>query len=168
MRKRPTSPHGFTLVELAVVIAIVLVLAVLAWSNVWRLRPRAQLADATSELVALVHGARQHALATGRDVVVMVFPQHVGAGSTGRVVVYEDAELTLFTPGASPNFASYDADALPRGAQSDVIATYDLPRNIVLGPATGAGAPSSTATTPGWDSRSPASRAGASRSPRRT
>ena len=67
--------RGFTMIELAIVLAISAVITALAWSNIWRLRPRAQLADASSEIVALVHGARQHALATGNDVVVMIFPQ---------------------------------------------------------------------------------------------
>jgi prepilin-type N-terminal cleavage/methylation domain-containing protein len=140
MRQRPTSSHGFTLIELLVVIAIIVTLGALAWSNLWRLRPRARLADASSELVALVHGARQHALASGRDVVVMVFPQFAGPESTGRVIVYEDGDLSLLTAGASPNFTDYDPVGLARGPRSDIVATYDLPPSIVMGPATGAGA----------------------------
>jgi type II secretory pathway pseudopilin PulG len=139
MRQRPTSPHGFTLVELATVVAIVMALGMLAWSNIWRLRPRAQLADASSELVALVHGARQHALATGNDVAVMVFPTYAGSGTTGRVVVYEDGNADFFSDAAALNFAGYDPAALPRASRSDVIADYDLPRNVVIGPDAGAG-----------------------------
>ncbi|MGA8892864.1 MAG: prepilin-type N-terminal cleavage/methylation domain-containing protein [Anaeromyxobacteraceae bacterium] len=138
--KSPRKARGFTLVEMAVVVAIVSVLGALAWSNLWRLRPRAQLADASSELVALVHGARQHALATGNDVAVMFFPTYAGAGTTGRVVVYEDGNADFFLDTGAVNFAAYDPAVLKRGSRSTIVADYDLPRNVVIGPATGAGA----------------------------
>lgn len=141
------APRGFTLVELAVVVAIVATLAILAWSNLWRLRPRAQLADASSELVALVHGARQHALATGNDVAVMFFPAFAASGSQGRVVVYEDGNGDFFLDTGTVNFATYDPAALSRGSRSTVVADYDLPRNVVIGPATGAG-PSAALVAP--------------------
>jgi prepilin-type N-terminal cleavage/methylation domain-containing protein len=140
MRQRPTSAHGFTLVELAVVMAIIVTLATLAWSNMWRLRPRAQLADASSELVALVHGARQHALATGNEVAVMIFPTFAAAGSTGRVIVYEDGDADFFSDLGAVNFAGYDPAVLKHGNRSQIVADYDLPRNVVVGPAAGAGA----------------------------
>lgn len=132
--------RGFTLVELAVVVAIVGVIGGLAWSNLWRLRPRAQMADASNELVALLHGARQHALATGNDVVVMVFPQFAIRGSTGRVIVYEDGDASFLTAGSPLNFAAYDPAVLAAGSRSSVVADYEFPRNIVVGPAAGAGA----------------------------
>jgi len=134
--------HGFTLVELAVVLAIAATIAALAWSNLWRLRPRAQMADASNELVALVHGARQHALATGNDVVVMVFPQFAIRGGTGRVIVYEDGNANFFADASPLNFAGYNPAVLAAGDRSSVIADYDLPRNVVVGPAAGAGAAS--------------------------
>ena len=131
--------RGFTMVEVMTVVGIAAVLAVLAYSSFSRLRPRARLADASNELVALVHGARQHALATGNDVVVMVFPQYAGPDSTGRVVVYEDGDFALFGATSTPNFAGYDPAVAVAGPRSDVLVTYDLPRTVVVGPATGAG-----------------------------
>ena len=139
MRHPPTSARGFTLIELLVVIAIILVLTGLAWSNLWRLRPRAQLADATSELVALVHGARQHALATGNDVAVMVFPSYAASGATGRVIVYEDGNADFFSDLGAINFAGYDPAVLKHGSRSQIVADYDLPRNVIVGPDAGAG-----------------------------
>jgi hypothetical protein len=89
--------------------------------------------------VALVHGARQHALATGNDVAVMVFPTHAAGGSTGRVIVYEDGDASFFSDAGAPNFAGYDPAVLNHGTRSQIVADYDLPRNIVVGPAAGAG-----------------------------
>jgi prepilin-type N-terminal cleavage/methylation domain-containing protein len=143
----PRKSRGFTLVEMAVVMAIVLTLGALAWSNLWRLRPRAQLADASSELVALVHGARQHALATGNDVAVMFFPSYAGSGTTGRVVVYEDGNGDFFLDTGAVNFAGYDPGVLRRGSRSTIVADYDLPRNVVIGPVGGAG-PSAALVAP--------------------
>ncbi len=139
MRQRPTSAHAFTLIELAVVMAIILTLGALAWSNLWRLRPRAQLADASSELVALVHGARQHALATGNDVAVMVFPTYAASGATGRVIVYEDGNADFFSDLGTVNFAGYDPAVQKHGTRSQIVADYDFPRTVVVGPAAGAG-----------------------------
>ena len=133
------NPRGFTVLELVVTVAILAILGALAWSNLWRLRPRAQLADAASEVVALVHGARQHALATGHDVAVMVFPNYASPGSVGRIVVYEDATADFFSDAGLVNFAGYDPGTLKYAGRSSVVADYDLPRGVVVGPATGAG-----------------------------
>jgi prepilin-type N-terminal cleavage/methylation domain-containing protein len=133
MPRHPRSTRGFTLVELAVVIAIIAALTTVAFTNLWRMRPRARLADASSEIVALLHGARQRALATGHDVVVMVFPAYAGPDSTGRVLVYEDGDFSLLTTGATPNLASYVPGVISHGPMSDVVATFDLPPSVVMG-----------------------------------
>jgi prepilin-type N-terminal cleavage/methylation domain-containing protein len=142
MHHRTHRQRGFTMVEMAVVMLIAVVLVAMAWSSMDRLRPRARLADASSELVALVHGARLQALASGHDVVVMVFPQFAGPESAGRVVVYEDGDFSLFNGAATPNFEGYDPAVASHSPRSDILATFDLPRGIVVGPATGLGASS--------------------------
>jgi prepilin-type N-terminal cleavage/methylation domain-containing protein len=132
MPRHPRSPRGFTLIELAIVMAIILALAALAGFNLWRFRPRARLADASHELVALLHGARQRALASGNDVVVMVFPGYAGPDGTGRVLVYEDAEFALLVPGAAINLANYVPGVLSHGPASDILATFDVPPGVVI------------------------------------
>ncbi len=134
------SERAFTLIELVVAIAIAVTLAALAYSNLWRLRPRAHLADASSELTALVHGARQQALATGHNVAVLVFPGYAGPYSTGRVIIYEDGDFTLFSAAANPNFANFNPAAPAHGPNSTLIATWDAPSAVTIGPLTGAGA----------------------------
>jgi len=132
--------RGFTLVEAVVAIAIALTLAMLAYSNFWRLRPRAHLSDASSELVALVHGARQQALATGHNVAVLVFPAYAGTYGTGRVIVYEDGDFNLFSAAANPNFTTLNPASPAHGPNSTIVATWDAPATVAIGPLNGAGA----------------------------
>ncbi len=125
------TPRGVTLIELAVVLAVMGVLATLAYSNLARQRPRANLASATVELHALLRNARQNALSTGRDTAVLVFPQqHNDVGGTGSVVAYEDTAHTLFG-GTPPNFASFDPHQL--AAADNLLGKLDLPKGITVG-----------------------------------
>ena len=139
--ERPTTPgeargvRGFTLIELIVVVAIVAVLATLAYSNLWRQRPRAQLAGASVEVEALLRNARQNALSTGRDTVLMIFPNEPNsAGGRGRIVVVEDrspAGLTFFSAAAPQHFGGFAAGG---SVNSDaMLGSYEFPRGITLG-----------------------------------
>ncbi len=140
-RKRRTQT-GFTLVEMAVVVAIAAVIAALAYSSLARMRPRGELASVTAELQAAIHGARLTAMANGKNVVVMFFPQYAVRQTVGRVIIYEDGDFSFFSTvgGVAPTFDGYDPAVLAAGPNSRVLDTIDLPRGVVFGPPTGIGA----------------------------
>jgi prepilin-type N-terminal cleavage/methylation domain-containing protein len=132
--------RGLTIIELMVVLAIIATVAAFAAVSMNRARPRGSLAGATIQLRALLHQARQQALVSGADVAVLFFPG-VSAiqGSLGRVVVYQDGTFDFFNPAAAVHFNAYDPVALGAGPRGQVIETYDLPREVNFGPATGLG-----------------------------
>ncbi len=134
MRARNRAGRGFTMVEVVVTVAIVGILASLAAIGMERYKPRANLSSTAAQLHALLRGARQNALATGRDTVVMFFPQFDNPlGGTGRIVIYEDGAGTFFSDSGTPNFASYDPAKAPAGERADVLEMLDLPRGITVG-----------------------------------
>jgi prepilin-type N-terminal cleavage/methylation domain-containing protein len=132
--------RGFTVIELMVVLLIVGVLAGLSVSLFGRQKPRAQLGGQALELRAVLHQSRQVALSTGTQVVVMAFPNEVTPIGTGRFVVYQDADFTLFSTAAVVNFATYDPKTTAIGPRSQVLEVLDLQNGVVVGPAAGQGA----------------------------
>jgi len=136
------SQRGFTLVEMATVVAIIAVLAAIAYPLISRMRPRGELASATAEMQAAIHGARLTAMSDGRNVVIMVFPQYAVRQSLGRVIIYEDGDFNFFSTvaGVQPTFGGYNPAVLAAGPNSRVLDTIDLPRGVVFGPPTGMGA----------------------------
>ena len=145
-----STKRGFTLVELAIVVAVIAILVAVAVTNLWRLKPRASLAGAGAELQAMLHQARQTALATGTPVVVLVYPSYTqavaGLTSKGYLIVYQDACFDFFTatPPCGVKFATYDPGKPASGnsatAQSQVLDSMSLPYSIVVGPTAGMGA----------------------------
>ncbi len=131
---RRRGERGFTLIEVAVTMAIVVVLAALAAVGMQRFKPRAGLASTTAELTALLNAARQNALSTGNDTVVMFFTQFGNPlGGTGRVILYEDPSFNFFSS-ATPNFGAYDpASPISPNSSSDAFETLDLPRGMSFG-----------------------------------
>jgi prepilin-type N-terminal cleavage/methylation domain-containing protein len=125
--------RGFTLLELMIAVAIVAILAALAVPTIVRQRPRARLQGAAADLAGLLRGARQNALSTGLDTVVMVFPQEPnGESGIGRIVVREDATHDFFSTTAATNFAGYSAES--RGDDREaLLGTLELPRGIIVG-----------------------------------
>jgi prepilin-type N-terminal cleavage/methylation domain-containing protein len=129
------TSRGFTVVEAMVVMAIIGVLAALALPAVFRQRPRAYLAAATAELQSVVHGARQHALATGHDVWVVVFPEFVSGVGTGRVIIYEDGNFDFSVANApgGTDLARMVPATPASGSLSRVVTTMDLPAGVTFG-----------------------------------
>ncbi len=134
------SSRAFTLVEMMVVVLIVGCLAALSYSLVGALRPRQKLNGFALELRSLLHGARQTALATGKPVVVMVFPDRLTeSGGVGRLIIYQDGDGDFFSSLGLVNFAGYNPGGKLAGPRSEVLDVLDLPRQVVVGPDTGMG-----------------------------
>jgi prepilin-type N-terminal cleavage/methylation domain-containing protein len=137
-RSRRTG-RGFTTIELMVTVAIIAAILALAAINLNRVKPRSTFIATADEVQALVHAARLQAMATGHNVVVMLFPAYSpGAGRTGRFIVIEDQAASFFTAGATPNFGDYVPSVAAFGAPTSQQPTvFDLPAGVVIGPATG-------------------------------
>jgi prepilin-type N-terminal cleavage/methylation domain-containing protein len=122
--------RGFTLVEVAVTIAIIAIVVALAYPTLARTRPRAQLSGAASELQALMYRSRQEALARGRDVVVIFYPGAGTATGTGLVLAIAD-DAGGFAAGAAPPGALDYCTTSPALAP-EALARIELPRDLTL------------------------------------
>jgi len=141
---RQAKPRGFTLVEMAVTLLIAFVLGALAYHSMQRARPRATLDGTAAELQSAIHAARQAALSSGVSFGVLIFPEYANGQGTGRIVLLEDEPLgngnpSFFSSVAPLNLANYDPSALGATPNGQVIATFDLPEGVLVGPATGMG-----------------------------
>jgi len=136
-------PSGFSMIEMMVVIALMAIAAGLVAWGFGAQRPRQRLLGAAAELQALIHSARQSAMATGRRTSVVVFPSAAnGEGSTGRIFVVEDPpDESFYDDAGLPNLDGFDPTntGVTTGMQGGVLDTMDLPRGVTFGPATGWG-----------------------------
>lgn len=126
--------QGFTMIELAVVLAIVAAIAAIAYPSLARMRPRASLTGTAAELAGLLYNARQNSLATGNYTVVMVFPNQANSsGGVGRVVAYEDPTFRFFRSSSALNLGNWDASRNPGAVALNLIGDVDLPRGVAFG-----------------------------------
>ncbi len=110
-----------------VTVAIVMILAATALVY---LKPtkRLEVKSMGAEIAALLHAARLSALASGKDTIVMFFPN----AAAGRLVEYEDGPGTLFS-GGPPDFTTYNPASPGIGANCQLLSTLELPRGVALG-----------------------------------
>lgn len=132
-----SGSRGFTAIELAIALAIALLIGAIAYTSLARIRPRASLTGTAAEVAGLLYNARQNALATGRHTVVIFLPQQANAsGGVGRVIAYEDASFRFFSATPSPGaatLATFDGSKAGYVESLNLIGDVDLPRGITIG-----------------------------------
>ena len=112
----------------------------LAWSNLWRLRPRAQLADAIERAgrarprrAAARAGHRQRRGGDGLPELRRLGKHRPGGRVRGR------QRRPLLRRGARSTSPATTQPRCRAAAGATIVADYDLPRNVVVGPAAGRG-----------------------------
>jgi prepilin-type N-terminal cleavage/methylation domain-containing protein len=141
---RARTPRGFTLIEMMVVVGIIGVLTWLAMDGFRRVKPAAALDSIAADLHSTVHFARQHALSTGHNVAVLIFPDYPNGKGRGRYVLLEDEPTntglaSFFSSAGTPNFASCDPAQVRPTPNGKLLDTQDFPIEVRVGPANGNG-----------------------------
>jgi prepilin-type N-terminal cleavage/methylation domain-containing protein len=120
--------HGYTLLELLIVLAILAMVVGLAWPSVHRLSQKGQLQDAARQLRIQLLEARLDAIQSGS---VRLFRYQPGTSSyevsSGGDLDTVD-QLGLVTPGDAAN----DDGPLSRGVNGDASSQRELPDDIVF------------------------------------
>jgi type II secretory pathway pseudopilin PulG len=121
--------------EMMVVLAIIGIVAAAAISVYLRGRPRAQLASAATDALAMLRSARQQALGSGRDVVALVYPGQTTGKGTGRLVIYDDGATGFVTGTATapnPTFCTFSPATMITQAPNDILDTLDVPSLVAI------------------------------------
>ncbi len=130
MNRTRRDERGFTLVEIGVVVGIMAALLALGYPLMRRMRPRAELTGVATELHATVHHARQEALARGRDVAVLFYPDAVTRHGRGVVFVVAD-DNGGFMAGAAPA-GNLDYCTMTPGTPAAYLDRIDLPEGVTI------------------------------------
>lgn len=120
MRTQNTARRGFTLIELALIVAVMAVIAALAIGTMNRTTPRTRLSGAMMELVARIEAAKHTAVVTSRDVHLVMIQGTDPAQCTEHA---EDARCTrlFLIEDRPPRFDLATFDPANPTAQGDVV-----------------------------------------------
>jgi type IV fimbrial biogenesis protein FimT len=157
MKKAPTPQRGFTLIELMVTVALVVILMMVATPSFVTFQRNAELTSRMNSLVASINTARGEAMKRGRDAVIL--PKDGSSWDSGMIAfvdmnsnrTYESATDILIyknedpkpsyltisgdnAPFSSTPYIRFDAQGYPKPAGSDLRNfTISIARNDVTG-----------------------------------
>lgn len=141
MQPRPDRPHGLTLIEIAIVLAIIAILTAAAfWVPRYSMR-NASISSAAWDMSIRLGGLRSSAMAEGQDYLFVVVdaPGNDGTGcdvySQGSCAAY----FILSNPGAAWSLATFNPGA--PGANAQFVDSRTLPRGARLETALAAAPP---------------------------
>ena len=129
---RPQAPRGFTLIELMVTLAIVVVLALVAVPSLVTFKRNAELTSATNTLLAAINAARGEAMKRG--MYAMVVPAD-GANWNNGVIVFVDkdqsrtynaaTDVTVLVQPALPSYLALSGSGTVTSAEASPYLMYD-------------------------------------------
>lgn len=130
-RVRHPSARGYTIVELAVVVAVVAVISVLTFNSINGLRARAEFSSVVGQLASDLQTAQHRATADQRNIVVVFFmASEPDPALRERYFVLSDPEGTF-------DLADFDPEAVEE--PQVLLAENRFLPNVRFGPETGSG-----------------------------
>lgn len=142
---RPVAPHGFSLIEIMIVLAMVAILAVIAMPSYQHYQQRSHRAQARAGLLQAAHWMERVATANG------VYPEATPGRSPLPTTLSAAAGPRYLVSLATSTQAAYTLRAVPLGDQSsDRCATLTLDHSGVHGVMVGGTAGSSSLVAECW------------------
>jgi len=129
-------PRGFTLIEMATVIALVAIVAMAAFVTLRAARRNAEIGGASFELVVQLQGLKAKALAEQRDLLAVL---HAGDGGACGLLRRAGC-VRLFVLGAPQGgwtLGAFDP-AVPGALTGELVDTLVFPKGVLLDPAASA------------------------------